>query len=230
VGKIFWVDCETTGLDSVNHAIIQIAGLIEINERVEETVNLFMRPLLGNEKFHYKENPGIDDEINNEALKVNGRSREEIFDFQHPRVAFESLFSTLDRYINKDDPHSRFICGGKNVGFDMGFMWEGFSKTGFDNFSDYFLDVSRELECLIADMIAEKNLKLENYSLSTVCEYYNVEINNHEAMSDIIATRELFYILRNELGIKPAFCESPRVTQISKNNYLNYFEIPSQIP
>jgi len=42
MGKVFWFDCETTGIDPRRCAIIQLAGLIEINGKIDEKVNLLV--------------------------------------------------------------------------------------------------------------------------------------------------------------------------------------------
>ena len=205
MGKVFWFDCETTGLDSEACAIIQLAGLIEIDLEVKESINLFMRPLRGEEKPLYMGKPDIDDEITDQALKVNQRTREEIFKFPHPRTVIDSLKSTLEKYIDKYDPTDKFICGGKNVKFDTDFLWECFRKTENKYYGSYFFSVAREVETLVADMILEKNLKLKNYALGTLCDHFGIELSPHEAMSDIIATRNLYYYLKKELGIETPF-------------------------
>lgn len=201
MGKVFWFDCETTGLDSEACAIIQLAGLIEIDGEIKESVNLFMRPLRGEEKPPYKGSPDIDDEITDQSLKVNKRTREEIFEFPPPRTAIDSLKATLEKYIDKYDSTDKFICGGKNVKFDTKFLWECFRKTENKYYGSYFFSVVREVETLVADMIIEKNLRLPDYSLVTLCDHFGIEISPHEAMSDIMATRNLYYRLKNELGL-----------------------------
>lgn len=200
MGKVFWFDCETTGLDPEACAIIQLAGLIEIDGEIKESVNFFMRPLRGEEKPLYNGEPEPDDEIKDSALKINKRTKEEILAFPHPKTAIDSLKAVLGKYIDVYDPKDKFICGGKNVKFDTGFLRECFWKTENKYYGSYFFSVVREVETLVADLILEKNLRLPNYSLDTLCGHFKIEINHHEAMSDILATRNLYYVLKKELG------------------------------
>ena len=201
MSKVFWFDCETTGIDPTKCAILQLSGLIEIDGKVIETVDLYMRPLLGKEKPPYRGEPDTDDEIWDSALEINEWTREEIADLPHPEVAVDSLKKTLEKYIDKFDPADKFVCGGKNVKFDVEFLRECFRKTNNKYFGSYFFSVVKEVESLVAEMICEKGLRLKNYGLETLCNHFKVEIEAHEAMSDIIATRSLYNLLKKELGM-----------------------------
>lgn len=199
MGKVFWFDCETTGIDPKRCAIIQLAGLIEIDGEILEKVNLFMRPLFGREKPPINGKADIDDQVLDDALAVNSRTREEIAAFPHPKIAIDSLKATLEKYVDKFDPKDKFVCAGKNVKFDTGFLRECFRKTNNKYFGSYFFSVSLELETFVAEMVLSKGLRLKNYSLKTLCDHFNVAIDAHEAMSDITATRSLYRHLRREL-------------------------------
>lgn len=202
MGKVFWFDCETTGLDPEACAIIQLAGLVEIDGEIKESVNFFMRPLRGGEKPLYNGGPEPDDEIRDSALQINQRTKEEILGFPHPKTAIDSLITILGKYIDVYDPNDKFICGGKNVKFDRDFLQECFWKTGNKYYDSYFFSVVREVETFVTDLILETNLRLPNYSLGTLCDHFKIDINHHEAMSDILATRDLYYVLKNELSLE----------------------------
>ena len=201
MSKVFWFDCETTGIDPVRCAILQLSGLIEIDGRIEETVDLYMRPLLGKEKPLYKDKSDTDDEIWDSALEVNEWTREEIAEQPHPKKAIDSLKTTLEKYVDKYNRSDKFVCAGKNVKFDISFLRECFRKTSNKYFGSYFFSVARELESIVAEMILQKGLRLEDYTLETLCDHFKVKINAHEAMSDIIATRSLYNVLKKELGM-----------------------------
>jgi len=170
--------------------------------RLLNDTNLFMRPLSGREKPPINGKPDIGDHVDDDALAVNSRTREEIAEFPHPEIAIDSLKATLEKYVNKFDPKDKFVCAGKNVRFDIDFLRECFRKTNNKYFGSYFFSVSLELETFAAEMVLSKGLRLKNYSLGTLCDHFNVEIDAHEAMSDIIATRSLYRHLRNELCYK----------------------------
>ncbi|MDJ0783963.1 MAG: 3'-5' exonuclease [Desulfosarcinaceae bacterium] len=200
MGKVFWFDCETTGIDPHRCAVLQVAGLVEIDGEIVETVDLYMRPLKAHEKRHADGKVAEDDLINESALAVNEWTMEEVLEGDHPEVAVASLCATLDNYIDKYDRDDKFICGGKNVKFDIEFLRSCFRKIGNPYFGSYFFSVSKELETLVAEMVAHKGLRLKNYSLETLCAHFDILIDAHEAMSDIVATRALYLELMKELG------------------------------
>jgi DNA polymerase III subunit epsilon len=199
VGKVFWFDCETTGLDPEKCAIIQLAALIEIDNEIVETMDLYMRPLKAEEKEHTANGPVEDDLVNESALSINEWTLEEVFEGDHPKTAINELTATLAKYVDRYDKRDKFICGGKNVKFDVDFLRCCFKKVGNNYFGSYFFSVQKELEALVAEMVSEKGLRLNNYRLETLCDHFKVDIDAHEAMSDIIATRKLYYILKNKL-------------------------------
>jgi DNA polymerase III subunit epsilon len=201
MGKIFWFDCETTGLNPEKCAIIQLAGLVDIDNTIVESVDLYMRPLFAHEKQQSVDNPAEDDVVNKSALEVNEWTMEEVYEGDHPQVAIKSLVLTLEKYIDKYNPKDKFICGGKNIKFDIIFLRNCFKNIGIKYFGSYFFSVSKELETMVAEMICRKNLRLSNYSLETLCEHFNIDIDAHEAMSDILATRQLYLRLQNILTV-----------------------------
>jgi DNA polymerase III epsilon subunit-like protein len=85
---------------------------------------------------------------------------------------------------------------GFNLKFDMDFLTEWFRKLDFKYFGSYTnyrpLDAYNEA-CSWAFMggFAE----LENLKLETLSKACNIEIEAHNALSDILATRELWYKL-----------------------------------
>ncbi len=47
MGKIFWFDVETTGINCTTNAIIQLSGIMEFDKEVIEEVNYQIRPFPG---------------------------------------------------------------------------------------------------------------------------------------------------------------------------------------
>lgn len=174
------MDTETTGLDAKKNSLIQIAGIVEINGQLCEEVNLLMRP------------PG-DSIIDQEALKVNGRTVKEMLDFP-PADQFVSSFSKiLSKYIDRYDTTDKFVCAGYNVNFDIGFLREAFVKAGDPYYGSWFFNVPLDIWTFIAIMVLKKDLRLKNYKLTTVCEHYRIQLEKaHNPIYDIRATRMLY--------------------------------------
>jgi DNA polymerase-3 subunit epsilon len=180
--KIFHFDVETTGTDPVIHDIVQLAYIIEIDGRDKEGGNLFMQP------FDY-------DAITEEALALNKLTIEQLRTFEDPRVVYCSLCKTLSRYVDKYDRSDKFHPAGYNVRFDCDCLKEWFLKNGDVYYGSWFnwkqIDPLRVLHFMDGMGV----ISLPDYKLETVCAHYGIEIDAHEALSDIKATREIIKIL-----------------------------------
>ena len=109
--KIFWVDTETTGLDPKDSSVIQIAGMVEVNETIREEVDLKLRPL-------------PEKKISPEALAVNGRTEEEMARWPLAAASLRALSRVFDKYVNRFDKNDKFVPAGYNVNFDLDFIRE----------------------------------------------------------------------------------------------------------
>ena len=181
--KILWFDTETTGLDPNRHGLIQVAGIIEIDGVAVETFDITSAPMSR-------------DEIDYEALRINGREYDDIIQYDAPAVAKARLSAILARHCDKFDKLDKFSLGGQNVAFDVGFLSSFWNKQG-DKFLGSYINW-RKIDLLqIVDMMSTfGGLELPNRKLKTICEYLGVELSDaHDALSDIVATRECFNIL-----------------------------------
>lgn len=180
--KLFYVDVETTGLDSKRNDIISLAYLIEINKEIVEEGELFTQP------FRY-------DTINAKALEVNKLTIAQIKQFPTPQETHNKLVQVFDKYIDKYNKNDKFISCGYNVRFDVAFLSEFFLKNNhkylFSYIDHHQLDVFNSLYILdYKGLIA-----LDDYKLETVAKYFKIEHNAHNALSDIKVTRQIFYRL-----------------------------------
>lgn len=187
--KILWIDEETTGLDAVKHDIITLSAMIEIDEVVKRGINLKIQPVNW-------------DNIDDEALKINGITREDMKTFDPPEVAHRKLKEFLKRHVNPYDSTDKYQPAGYNVGFDMNFLAQFWIKMGdpyFGSWVDYHkLDVAS----LVQILHLKGALDLENYKLVTVAKYLDIPLNAHDAREDIIATRKVCYKLLDMIEVK----------------------------
>lgn len=178
--KLFWFDTETTGLTAKDHSMIQLAGLVEIDGVVKKEINIFFRP------FKSKK-------IDPEALKVNGRTVEEIMNFPPPQIGIAQLKAVLKKFVNPFIATDKFVPGGCNVNFDLDFLRETWLLAG-DKFGpgSYLFNCPYDVRTDAAKLILHKNMRLKNYKLGTICEYCGIDIGEaHNPMNDILATRNL---------------------------------------
>lgn len=177
--KILYFDCETTGTNSQKHEITQLSGMIEIEGEIVEEFNYFLKPTNW-------------DTIDPEALKVTGKTLEDLRAYPDAREAFNSLRSTLEKHVNKYDRNDKLYPAGHNVGFDVEFLqtfWKKYGNVyGTGSYQNWrFLDTR-----ILANFLAAHDLiNPVNITLGELCKYYNIPLKAHDAMEDIRATREL---------------------------------------
>lgn len=183
--KILWIDTETTGTDCTKHGVIQIAALFEINGEIKSEMNLF-------KNIHPHR-----EEIDIEALLKNNRTIEEIKSFEDPYKVLLKFKNELGKYVNQYSKPDKFVMAGYNVSFDMDMMRASFERSGDSYFGSWFfwpvIDVKNEVAKRVA-----KGLRLPNYQLETLCAHFGVNIDAHDALSDIKATRTLYYKLEED--------------------------------
>ena len=122
--KIFWNDTETSGLDPLEHGIIQLAYIIEI-DGVEKERDILYSNCLG-KKYNQK------------ALAVNGFTVEQVDKFPSPHDMFLKLSMVLGKYVDKFDKNDKFTPGGYNNDFDMRFLRQLFIECGEKYFGSWF--------------------------------------------------------------------------------------------
>lgn len=183
-----WIDEETTGLDPEKNDVITLSVMIEINGKIDKSINLKIQP-------HSWEN------IDDEALKVNGITREEMKTFDPPDIALDKLLTFFSKYVNKFDKKDKFYFAGYNVKkFDIPFLEQFFIKCGDDYFWSWFqpqkLDV---FDAIHFFYMAGYFRDCENLKLSTIANKMDIPLNAHDAKSDIMATRAICYKLLDKI-------------------------------
>ncbi len=176
--KKLYFDTETTGVVQGKHEIIEIAGIIEIDDVVER-------------EFKMKCQPTDWDAIDPKALEVHGHTREKLKTFKSAKWLYENLKQGFSEYINPFDKSDKFKVCGFNVDFDIGMLASFFLRQKdpyvYSFLGPYPLDVMK-LAIWMNDM---KLIQTENMRLETIANYFRVKINAHDSLSDIRATREI---------------------------------------
>lgn len=178
--KLFFVDTETTGTDSIKNDIIQLGGLIEINGEVVEEIDFNCQP------FNYFT-------ISTAALEINKTTIEDLKTYQTPQNAHRILKQTLEKYVDKYDKKDKFNLSGYNVGFDADFLRQFFSKA-YDKYYGSLIDYHKlDVLSLVFILVFKGYLELEDYKLKTVANHFGIKYEEHNALADIKVTREVFY-------------------------------------
>lgn len=186
MSKILWIDTETTGVDPEKNAIIQLAYIVEIGGGIVEEGNFLMAPHAGST-------------VEKKALEINKRDIVEIMQYPHLKDTMKDFKMILAKYVNKFNKLDKFVLAGYNIAFDEQFLRAAFTRTKDKFFGSWFFWPKCDCVTYVSRYIAEKNLRLKNYKLSTLCEHFNIPLDAHDALNDIRATRDLYSILRHSL-------------------------------
>lgn len=178
--NFLWLDVETTGLNEKKNDVIQLACIPIINGVPQKSFNEFCHPI----------NWGAIDPY---ALKVTGTTIDDLRTYQPPEQMLQKFIEYLDSFGVK------FTIAGYNVGFDKRFISSMYSKL--NRTSDFFRMFDITVHCTftraksVKTKIASPNLKL-----GTLADLYKIDINAHDALSDIEATIKVDEIISGLLG------------------------------
>lgn len=180
--KIFWVDCETTGLDPEVNEIIQISGIIEKSEEQSLT------------NFNLNLAPTRWDNIEQAAIDTHGISIDTMEQYPPASNAYITLLALMDNAVNKFDKEDKMYVGGQNVAFDIAFLKQLFIDNGNPYLFSYIHPGFLELSSLLSMYDIQQGKKtFVNHKLGTICEGLGIELTEaHDAFADIKATRECF--------------------------------------
>lgn len=178
INKLLWLDTETTGVNP-GCAVVQIAGIIEVAGNVVDEFNITARPHKGAE-------------ITPEALKVIGKTIEQLFEYQQPAAALREFEKHLGAHCDKFNSSDKFVLCGHNCGFDFTRLAE-FYETCDNKYLGSWMHYKWKFDTLAviqALQICGKLPMIENNKLTTIAAALGIELESaHDALSDIRATR-----------------------------------------
>lgn len=192
--KVLWLDVETTGLDCRKHGLREVGFIIEI-DGVEVDKGVFkINP------FTYTTKDVVIDDY---ALEISKVSIEDLESYDRVSYCFKELMKKLVKYVNVNDKNDCFVIAGYNTAFDIGFIKEWFKEMGLlDSYKDLFHYKSLDVFSIV---FALRHIGLntaENDKLETMCNYFDIEIEAHNALSDIEATKKLYELICEKFILK----------------------------
>jgi DNA polymerase III subunit alpha len=169
--NFLWIDVETTGRFADKHDIVQLACIPVINGKRMPHFNEFCQPT------NYET-------VEQGAIDVHGITIARMRTFQTQA----EMLAKFVAYLKAFD--AKFIISGFNVSFDKRFLSSAFTKNALENefFSLFELQVH---DTYSRAQSVKKLIGSENLKLATLAKHYKVEIDAHEALSDIAATMEV---------------------------------------
>lgn len=185
--KILYFDVETTGIDPKRNGVFQISGMIEVGGQVLKEFNFFCQPPEGTE-------------ISSKALEVTGKTVDDLWSYPVPAEAYNKLTFEMSRFVDKYDTKDKFYPCAYNGQFDLEFVNQFFIQNGDQYFGSWQNWQLIDPLPMVRMLSYAGELSLPDHKLSTVAKYFGIEIDAHDAMSDIKATRELVQLLKKEFS------------------------------
>jgi hypothetical protein len=188
--KKLFVSLGTTGADAFNHGIIQISGIIDIDDTIMEVFNLKCKP--------YKT-----DGFSPEILKGYGFVWEELFedpDRLYPHEAFDKLMGYLNKYVSgtKESIDKFHFIGYNSYGFEAAFLRKFFEKNGHYGFYNYIWQPPIDLMLVASYLLTGYRERFHNIGSYMLGEFFGFDVDI-DKLSDsyykVNLVRSLYYIL-----------------------------------
>ena len=141
------------------------------------------------------------DSIDTRALEVNGITIEQLREYPDPTLVFNNLTSLFHRHVNRYDSNDKFIPIGHNVQFDMNFLNAFFNKMGNPYMGAWLSWHTIDTIAIARYYFILNEVPIANFKLETLCKYFDISLDAHDSMNDIVATRELLLKLKELIGI-----------------------------
>lgn len=185
--QICWLDLETTGLEPGQHDITQIALILDIDGHKVAEHNWTVQPHRGR-----MVSPG--------ALKIQGRTMDQIRGFRPPADIYPEVIRALDAHATPGE--GRWIIAGYNVRFDWEFLKSWITLETGDDYAFWRRFYGHVICCrqtVVEAGVSGVLPRVINLKLATVAaalEFHEHAEGAHDALADIRATREIYWALR----------------------------------
>jgi len=197
---IAYVDVETSGLNYDNDDIWQIGIVIEDQEtgKAVDAANI---------KMQVKDESRITPEL----LDLLNVTKEQLTGYQSREQGFKEFIEFLTKYTDPTNRNDSLIfCGYNIAGFDMYFIrklfWKEFKhlNLNINNYIDYHvIDVLQITQLFLLTGSVDGSNYLTNCKLKSMCKIMEIEFDDekaHDAMYDVVKTRELFKVLSDKVS------------------------------
>ncbi len=165
------LDLETTGLSPLVHEIIEI-GAVKINANGQcQFFESFVRP---EKKIEY------------ENFLIHGINNQMVEKARPISAVLKEFFDFIQGYP----------LLGHNLTVDIGFLTMDAIKNHLQLPASSLLD-----SCSLARYVLNRSEQLENYKLSSLCQYFSIDLPFHRAVADSLAS---FYVTAEVLNLMSA--------------------------
>jgi len=190
--KVF-IDLETTGVFVQKNGIHQIAGCIEIDDKVVENFNFKVRP-----------NPKAI--INPDALAVSNVTEEQVLAYPEMGIVYNQFLAMLSKYCDRYNAKDKmWLVGYNNRSFDDIFLRAWFEQNGDSYFGSWFWSDSLDVMILASQYLIQRRRSMSSFKLKGVAKELGIIVDEtklHDASYDIYLTREIYRVVTG-LNLEP---------------------------
>ena len=181
----FFFDVETTGVNPRRNSIHQISFLVEVAGEVVERRNFHIRP-------HPKA------EIEEAALQIAGKTKEELLSYPEMGVAFPEIMKFVTRYVSPYEKERVYLVGFNNRRFDDDFFKTLFELCGNTYFFAYFWPDTLDALVLASQYLIDRRVNMPSFKLKHVAIELGLVIDPerlHDAAYGVEVTRQIYRIV-----------------------------------
>ena len=181
--KKIYIDVETTGTDPKSNGIIQLSGMVEINDQAMEAFDWKMKPFPG-------------DVVLDSALLITGTKRKDLEGYNSPSIVYLDFKRMLEQYVDKYNRQDKFHFIGFNCNvFDDPFLRQWFNKNHDKYYGSMFWWPTIDVANMAADHFVETRNEFKDFKLLTVARALGIEVDDskaHDAPYDVEITWQLY--------------------------------------
>lgn len=187
MNKVLWLDLETTGVMPNLHGVHQMAGLIEIDGKVEDQFN-----------FHVQPWPLA--QIIPKALEHSGVTLEQIRQYPPMAEVGEKVLAKLGTYVNYRDGSDKYLMAGYGVaGFDSKFFDKWLWQATTHLLKHWFHSPTRDVLVLATEYLIANGIAVTTYQQSNVAKVLGLDVATnelHDAEYDVSLSRNIYNIIQ----------------------------------
>ncbi len=187
---LVYIDTETTGRYTETCGATQISGIIVRDGKEVSTIDLDINP------FTYNRDITVSDK----ALEVTSKTLKEIKGYPPVSISYLQFTMWLNKHRREGEYYTLIAY---RTPYDIGVLESLFKDQSGDKRTLYNYIHYKTIDVL--EIVKVMTLwgihKSKNEKLVTICEYYGIELNAHDSMEDIKATRLLHKRLMKELKL-----------------------------
>lgn len=160
--KLMFLNIKTTGLNSTEHGIFQLAGQIQRGNKTPK-------------KFDYKFSPFDDNKIDKKALDLSKISRQEVFKLPDPNETIKQFRDLMNRYVDPYNSNDKFTVITYNSQFHYDFLSNWFYRLDDDYMNSWFYYQWVDVNNLAAAYLMDKRDIFPNLNLNNVAKALGIE-------------------------------------------------------